>query len=125
MVKDALAELGSIDFWAVRMRPSRPIACGLLDAPDGRRVPHLGLPGNPVSALVAMVEFGRPAIAKMMGRAPEPLPTVEAVLDDAIDNPDGRRVFARVAMKCCARLAGHAEHLAIWTSFFPTSKSAS
>ena len=99
MVKEALAELGSIDFWAVRMRPSRPIACGLLNAPDGRRVPHLGLPGNPVSALVAMVEFGRPAIAKMMGRAPEPLPTVEAVLDDAIDNPDGRRVFARVTLE--------------------------
>ena len=37
MVKETLAELGSIDFWSVRMRPARPIAFGLLRAPDGRR----------------------------------------------------------------------------------------
>jgi molybdopterin molybdotransferase len=111
MVKDALSELGGIDFWAVRMRPARPIAFGLLNAPDGRRVPHLGLPGNPVSALVALVEFGRPAIAKMRGTAPTPLPTVRAVLDDAVVNTDGRRVYARVSLRreadgLRARLAG-------------------
>lgn len=98
MVKDALSELGSIDFWAVRMRPARPIAFGLLHAPDGRRVPHLGLPGNPASALVALVQFGRPAIAKMRGTTPTPLPTVRAVLDEAVRNNDGRRVYARVAL---------------------------
>ena len=98
MVKDALSELGSIDFWAVRMRPARPIAFGLLNAPDGRRVPHLGLPGNPASALVALVEFGRPAITKMRGATPRSLPTVRAVLDDPIRNTDGRRVYARVAL---------------------------
>ena len=98
MVKDALAELGSIDFWAVRMKPARPIAFGLLEAPGGRRVPHLGLPGNPASALVALVQFGRPAIAKMRGTTPTPLPTVRAVLDDSIHNTDGRRVYARVAL---------------------------
>ena len=98
MVKDALAELGSIDFWAVRMRPARPIAFGLLRAPDGREVPHLGLPGNPVSALVALVELGRPALAKMMGREPAPLPTVRAVLDDDLLNTDERRVYARVTL---------------------------
>ena len=99
MVKEALAELGSIDFWAVRMRPARPLAFGLLDAPDGRKVPLLGLPGNPVSALVALVEFARPAIAKMRGTEPRPLPTVRAVLDDTIHNNDGRRVYARVTIE--------------------------
>ena len=99
MVKEALAELGSIDFWAVRMRPARPLAFGLLDAPDGRKVPLLGLPGNPVSALVALVEFARPAIAKMRGTEPRPLPTVRAVLDDTIYNNDGRRVYARVTIE--------------------------
>ena len=98
-VKDALSELGTISFWAVRMRPSRPLAFGSLNAPQGRQVPHLGLPGNPVSALVALVVFGRPALAKMMGRAPTPLPTVEALLDKPIVNPDGRRVFARVTLE--------------------------
>ena len=99
MVKDTLAELGSVDFWAVRMRPARPIAFGLLNAPDGRKVPHLGLPGNPVSALVALVELGRPSVAKMMGAAPEPLPTVRAVLDDDVVNFDERRVYARVLLR--------------------------
>ena len=99
MVKETLAELGSIDFWSVRMRPARPIAFGLLRAPDGREVPHLGLPGNPVSALVALVELGRPALAKMMGREPEALPTVRATLDDDLLNTDERRVYARVTLE--------------------------
>ena len=111
MVKEALGELGSMDFWAVRMRPARPIAFGLLNAPDGGKVPHLGLPGNPVSALVALTEFGRPALAKMMGREPAPLPTVGATLDDDIVNADERRVYARVTLErrdggLYARLAG-------------------
>lgn len=99
MVKETLAELGSIDFWAVRMRPARPLAFGQLNAPDGRLVPHLGLPGNPVSALVALIEFGRPALAKMMGTTPEPLPTVSAILDQDIRNTDERRVYARVLIE--------------------------
>ena len=99
MVKEALAELGSVDFWAARMRPARPIAFGLLNAPDGGKVPHLGLPGNPVSALVALVEFGRPALAKMMGREPTPLPMVSATLDDDLVNTDERRVYARVTLE--------------------------
>ena len=99
MVKETLAELGSIDFWSVRMRPARPIAFGLLRSPDGREVPHLGLPGNPVSALVALVELGRPALAKMMGREPTPLPTVRATLDDDLLNTDERRVYARVTLE--------------------------
>ncbi len=99
MVKDALAELGSIDFWSVRMRPSRPLAFGRLRSEDGREVPHLGLPGNPVSALVALAKFARPAVAKMMGRTPQGLPTVEAILDNPIVNFDGRRVFARVTLE--------------------------
>ena len=68
MVKDVLAKHGKIDFWSVRIRPAKPLAFGVLDTPDGRRVPHLGLPGNPVSALVAFEQFGRPAIQRMMGK---------------------------------------------------------
>jgi molybdopterin molybdotransferase len=98
IVKDVLSQRGKIALWSVRMRPAKPLAFGTLDAPDGRKVPHLGLPGNPVSAMVAFEQFGRPAIHKMMGRAPAPKPTVQAVLDDPITNHDGRRVYARVAV---------------------------
>lgn len=95
-VKDVLAKRGEIALWSVRMRPAKPLAFGALDARDGRRVPHLGLPGNPVSALVAFEQFARPAIRKMMGKEMAPIPTVRAVLDDPISNFDGRRVYARV-----------------------------
>ena len=45
---------------------------------------------------MALVEFARPAIMKMMGKKISNLPTVEAILDDSIENTDGRRVYARV-----------------------------
>ena len=95
MVKDVLAEHGQIDFWSVRMRPGKPLAFGLLHAEGGRKVPHLGLPGNPVSAMVTFEQFGRAAIHKMMGKSGFQKPRVEAVLDEPIYNTDGRRVYAR------------------------------
>ena len=98
MVKDVLAQHGKIDFWSVRMRPAKPLAFGMLDAPDGRQVPHLGLPGNPVSALVAFEQFGRAAIYKMLGKTGYQKPVIEAVLDEPIYNTDGRRVYARAVV---------------------------
>lgn len=111
MVKEALSEQGKMSFWSVRMRPGKPLAFGFLNTLDGRKIPHLGLPGNPVSTLVAMAEFVRLAIRKMMGLSLIGLPEVEAVLDDPIYNPDGRRVYARVTLskregKLHAQLAG-------------------
>ncbi len=107
MVKDVLRQRGEMQFWSVRMRPGKPLAFGALTVGNKeragkgaarRRVPHLGLPGNPVSALVAFEQFGRPAIAKMLGLGPVPRPTVRAVLTDPIHNTDGRRVFARAVV---------------------------
>ena len=97
-VKDVLMQRGEIAFWSVRMRPARPLAFGTLHAPDGRQVPHIGLPGNPVSALVAFEQFCRPAILKMLGRTNFTKPTIQAVLRDAIHNFDSRRVYARAVV---------------------------
>ena len=112
MVKDVLAEHGKIEFWSVRMRPAKPLAFGVLGAPDGRHVPLMGLPGNPVSALVAFEQFGRPTVYKMLGKANYDKPTIQAVLDEPIYNTDGRRVYARVVVTkrdgtYHARLTGH------------------
>ena len=99
IVKDVLMKQGEIAFWTVRMKPAKPLAFGTLKAPGasrfGKRVPHLGLPGNPVSSLVAFEQFGRPAILKMMGRMDLSKPTIEATLEDPIENNDERRVYAR------------------------------
>ena len=112
MVKDVLAQQGKVDFWSVRMRPAKPLAFGVLDAPDGRQVPHLGLPGNPVSALVAFEQFGRASIYRMLGKTNYKKPTIMAVLDEPIYNTDGRRVYARAIVTkrngtYHARLTGH------------------
>ncbi len=111
MVKDVLASHGKIDFWSVRMRPAKPFAFGLLEGPNGRPVPHLGLPGNPVSALVAFEQFVRPSIYKMMGKTRLQKPTIKAILEDDIRNNDGRRVYARAIItrrsgKYYAKLTG-------------------
>jgi molybdopterin molybdotransferase len=97
-VKDALSRHGRVDFWSVRMRPAKPLAFGLLGSTDGRGVPLLGLPGNPVSSMVAFEQFGRPAVHKMMGRPASIRPVIKAVLDEPIHNTDGRRVFARAVV---------------------------
>ena len=96
IVKDVLMERGEISFWSVRMRPAKPLAFGAVLGPEGRRVPHLGLPGNPVSTMVAFEEFARPAILRMLGKTRLARPSVCAVLEGPIRNFDGRRVFARV-----------------------------
>jgi molybdopterin molybdotransferase len=95
VVKDVLAREGSIDFWTIRMRPGKPLAFGAFTAPDGRRVPHLGLPGNPVSSMVSFELFGRPALFKMQGRAGWERPVIRAITRDRLVNSDGRRFYAR------------------------------
>ncbi len=97
MVKEVLAQEGDMNFWTVNMKPGKPLAFGLFRHGE-RRVPHLGLPGNPVSSMITFAVFGRPAVLKMMGRGEAPLPTVEAVLAEPVTNRDGRRYYARVCL---------------------------
>ena len=81
------------------MRPGKPVAFGVLRGPVGDPwsppVPFIGLPGNPVSAMVAFHILARPALRKMMGYTTWEAPAVEAVLEEPIHNEDGRRVYAR------------------------------
>jgi molybdopterin molybdotransferase len=101
MVKDVLAKQGEIGFWTVCMKPGKPIAFGVVNKVMGRKkrkVPHLGLPGNPVSSMVTFEQFARPAILKMMGRKILAKPTIQATIDDDIASTDARRVFARVVV---------------------------
>ena len=98
VVKQVLAAEGDISFWTVRMKPGKPLAFGILKRSDGKKIPHLGLPGNPVSSMITFELFARPAIFKMMGRSDLAKPNITAVMEDSIENGDGRRIFARVAV---------------------------
>ena len=94
VVKEVLATEGQINFWRVRMKPGKPLAFGRIGG-----VPLLGLPGNPVSAMVSFELFARPAILKMLGKTELAKPTVEAVLEDGIERKDNRRHFLRVSVE--------------------------
>lgn len=110
MVKEVLARKGEIIFLAVNMKPGKPLAFGVLKL-GGRTIPHLGLPGNPVSSMVTFEQFARPAILKMQGKTNFTKPTIQAVSEDRVENKDGRRVFIRVRVsqrqgRYFARVAG-------------------
>lgn len=98
IVKDVLARLGEVGFWTVRMKPGKPLAFGVLRL-GKREVPHLGLPGNPVSSMITFEQFARPAILKMLGRTRFEKPTVRARSESFVKNSDLRRVFARVSVR--------------------------
>jgi molybdopterin molybdotransferase len=92
IVKDVLTREGEIDFWTVAMKPGKPLAFGCFQK-DGRRIPHIGLPGNPVSAMVAFEIFGRPAMIKMMGKSDWRRPIVRAMALERIVNRNDPRLF--------------------------------
>jgi len=94
VVKEVLAREGRIDFWTVNMRPGKPLAFGVFEN-GGKRVPHIGLPGNPVSSMVTFELFGRPALQTMLGRPVRERPIVRAITRDRIRMSDERRFFAR------------------------------
>jgi molybdopterin molybdotransferase len=90
-VKDVLGDLGvEIVFWKVAMKPGKPVAFGTI---DGKLV--FGLPGNPVSSMVAFEQFVRPTLLKMMGHCQLFRPVIEASLKQDIKKEPGRRHFVR------------------------------
>jgi molybdopterin molybdotransferase len=94
IVKDVLNAEGEMHFWQVRMKPGKPLAFGVL---HGKKdVPLLGLPGNPVSAMISFEVFARRAILTMLGKTKFERPTVRAVMTEDIQNDSQRRNFIRV-----------------------------
>ena len=94
VVKEVLAAEGEIHFWWVNMKPGKPLAFGRIGG-----VPLLGLPGNPVAAMISVELFARPAILKMLGRKEWAKPAIEAVIEDPIARKDNRRHFLRVRVR--------------------------
>ncbi len=72
-------------FQNVALRPGKPVFAGSING-----TPLLGLPGNPVSAIVCGHVFLRPAIDAMLGLGRAPLQTETAVLGGGI-GPNGQR----------------------------------
>ena len=115
LVKDILGRDGNLVFWKVRVKPGKPLVFGRLKGVDktgaAKSIPHLGLPGNPVSCMVSFELFVRPALLKMMGKKNFTKPTVEVIMEDSIKKTGGRRIYDRAIVdkrngRYYARLTG-------------------
>ena len=113
LVQAALGPEGfALDFWQIAMRPGKPLIWGRLGA-----TPVLGLPGNPVSALVCAVIFLLPALQRLSGQAATPPRTVFARAGAALAANDRRHDHLRATLSRDA--AGH-----LVATPFPTQDSS-
>lgn len=90
----AQAAGAELSFHKVAMRPGKPLLAGRF--PDGRLL--LGLPGNPVSAMVCAIVFLRPMILAMLGLPPQPAPRQTAVLGAALPAGGPREHYLRARL---------------------------
>jgi molybdopterin molybdotransferase len=90
-VRSVLEARGALDFWRIAIQPGKPLAVGQL---DGTTV--IGLPGNPVSALVVFELFVRPFIRAMLGLAGDGRLHLDAESEGRIGKDPSRRAFLRV-----------------------------
>jgi len=94
LVQKALVPGGfALDFWKIAMRPGKPLIWGRLG-----ETPMLGLPGNPVSALVCAVVFLLPAVAVMAGLPAAPTPSEAALAGADLAANDQREDYLRCTL---------------------------
>lgn len=94
LVQAGLSAAGlELDFWRIAMRPGKPLMYGRLGD-----VPMLGLPGNPVSALVCALLFLLPAIDRMQGLPGLLPPTEQARLGSPLPANDMREDYVRASL---------------------------
>ena len=93
-IKAAVEALGHLHFWRLAIRPGRPIALGQVD-----RVPFVGLPGNPVAALVTFLCFARPLLLRLSGAANTKPNRFPVRADFDYNKKSGRREWLRARLR--------------------------
>ena len=94
LVIESLSRRGLVvDFWKIAMRPGKPLVFGRMGA-----VPMIGLPGNPVSAIVCSILFLVPALARLSGLPGDPPATVAAHLGAPLAANDQRADHLRATL---------------------------
>jgi molybdopterin molybdotransferase len=83
----------TLDFWQIAMRPGKPLLFGRLGS-----TPVLGLPGNPVSAMVCAILFLLPALSRLLGLPAAAPPVTSALLGAPIKANDRRADHLRATV---------------------------
>ncbi|WPE16992.1 molybdopterin molybdotransferase MoeA [Candidatus Thioglobus autotrophicus] len=92
-VKPAVEQLGQLNLWRIKMKPGKPLAFGQIG-----QSAFIGLPGNPVSAMVTFLLFARPFIKKTQGCANYLNTHFKVAVDFDWHRPKPRREFVRVKL---------------------------
>lgn len=98
LVREVLGD-GALAFYKVSLRPGKPLMAGRVGA-----AAMVGLPGNPVSALVCGHLFLRPALDALLGLPAGPLPTRRAPLARALPPGGPRTHYMRAALTVDGRV---------------------
>lgn len=92
-VKAAVESLGSLHFWRLAIKPGRPIALGQVGD-----TAFVGLPGNPVAAMVTFMVIARPLIMILSGAANTDAPRFKVKAGFPYKKKTGRREWARAKL---------------------------
>jgi molybdopterin molybdotransferase len=92
-VRAAIEDVGHLDLWRIAVQPGKPLAFGSV----GDR-PVIGLPGNPVSALVTFELFVRPLLRAMLGLSGDGRIHLPARAEERIGKDPARRAYLRVVV---------------------------
>ncbi len=95
IVQSTALALGlTLDFYRVAMRPGKPLMAGRFGS-----VPLVGLPGNPVSAIVCGHLFLKPAVDRMLGLSGEPARPLAARLASDLGRNGPRTHYMRAQVE--------------------------
>ena len=89
-VKTALSDIGHLHFWRIAIKPGRPLALGQIGTSA-----FVGLPGNPIAALVCSLKFVRPLVAILGGRADMEMLSFKAKAAFSLNKKPGRTEWLR------------------------------
>ncbi|MGD2135655.1 MAG: molybdopterin molybdotransferase MoeA [Gemmatimonadales bacterium] len=84
----------AVAFWRLRSRPGAPVGFGHFDG-----TPWIGLPGNPVSTMVAFELFVRPAIRRLAGHTHPFRRAVSVRVAERMETPGSLTHFLRVRLQ--------------------------
>ena len=96
-VKPAVEAEGQLDMWKIAIKPGKPLAFGEVRR-EGGKAWFIGLPGNPVSAIVTFLIMVRPFVLRLQGVANVTPRTFNLRADFDWLRPDVRAEFLRVRM---------------------------
>ncbi|WP_218871145.1 molybdopterin molybdotransferase MoeA [Chitinibacter bivalviorum] len=98
-VKSAVEYLGKLNLWKIAIKPGKPFAFGKIGACD-----FIGLPGNPVSALVTFLMLVRPFILARQGASQTSPARLPLIADFDWKKAGDRREFLRARLNATGRV---------------------